>query len=286
MTSQNASLNVPLTVPLTALIADDEEAPRAQLRLALQQAWPELHIVAEASNGADAWDAFLEHEPAVCFLDIRMPGLSGIEVARRIDGRAPVVFATAYGDHALAAFDTGAVDYLMKPVDPERLGQTVARLRQRLAPPAPAAPTTPALPDPAVLQGLLAQLAAQTRRAPPLQVLQASVGREVRLIRTEEVVYFESDSRYTRVVFEGPAQAAGAAAGASGGDALIRTPLKELLTQLDEQQFWQVHRSVIVNHRHIASAVRVDEGHMHLTLRGRPETLPVSRHFQGLFKGQ
>lgn len=103
------------------------------------------------------------------------------------------------------------------------------------------------------------------------------MGREVKLIRTDEVVYFESDSRYTRIVFDGPAGA---------GDALIRTPLKELLAQLDETQFWQVHRSVIVNHRHIASAVRVDEGHMHLTLRGRPETLPVSRHFQALFKGQ
>jgi DNA-binding LytR/AlgR family response regulator len=269
-------MNTPNTPPLTALIADDEEAPRAQLRLALQQAWPGLQIVAEAVNGVDAWDAFLEHEPAVCFLDIRMPGLSGIDVARRIDGRAAVVFATAYGDHALAAFDAGAVDYLMKPVDAERLAQTVLRLRQRLqAAAAPAAGST--LPDPAALHHLLAQLAGQTRRAPPLQVLQASVGREVRLIRTDEVVYFESDSRYTRIVFDGPHGA---------GDALIRTPLKELLAQLDEQVFWQVHRSVIVNQRHIASAVRVDEGHMHLTLRGRPETLPVSRHFQGLFKGQ
>lgn len=253
-------------MPTTALIADDEEAPRAQLRAALQRAWPELLIVAEAVNGVDAWDAYLEHEPQVCFLDIRMPGLSGIDVARRIGLRTPVVFVTAYGDHALAAFDTGAVDYLMKPVEPDRVAQTVARLMQRQAATAPR-------PD---LQALLAQL--QPRRA-PLQVLQASVGREVRLIRVEEVIYFESDSRYTRVVFEG-------GPGGASGDALIRTPLKELLAQLDEQLFWQVHRSVIVNQRHIASAVRVDEGQMHLTLRGRPETLPVSRHFQGLFKGQ
>ncbi len=250
----------------TALIADDEEAPREQLLAALKSAWPALQVVAVAANGVDAWDAFLEHEPEVCFLDIRMPGLSGIDVARRIGAQAAVVFATAYGDHALAAFEAGAVDYLLKPVDAERLAQTVARLKLRLAPAAPAA-------DPAALQALLAQLSAQSRRPPPLAVLQASVGREVRLIRTDEVVYFESDSRYTRIVFD-------------GGDALIRTPLKELLAQLDEQQFWQVHRSVIVNHRHVAAAVRVDEGHMHLTLRGRPETLPVSRHFQGLFKGQ
>jgi DNA-binding LytR/AlgR family response regulator len=260
-------------MPTTALIADDEEAPRAQLRRALQQAWPGLQIVAEAANGVDAWDAYLEHEPQVCFLDIRMPGLSGIDVARRIGPGTPVVFVTAFGDHALAAFDAGAVDYLMKPVDPERVAQTVQRLHQRRA---LAAPLAAASQPP--LQELLAQL--QPRRS-PLQVLQASVGREVRLIRTDEVVYFESDSRYTRVVFEAADRDSPA-----GGDALIRTPLKELLAQLDDSLFWQVHRSIIVNHRHIASAVRVDEGHMHLTLRGRPETLPVSRHFQALFKGQ
>lgn len=242
------------------LIADDEEAPREQLRAALAHAWPEAQIVAAAHNGADAWDLFLEHEPEVCLLDIRMPGLSGIDVARRIGQQARVVFVSAYGDHALAAFDAGAVDYLLKPVDPARLAQTVQRLR--------AAPA--AVPD---MAGLLQQLAGSLRKPPALSVLQAGVGREVRLIRTDEVIYFESDSRYTRVVH-------------AAGDALIRTPLKELLAQLDENLFWQVHRSVIVNHRHIAAAVRVDEGHMHLTLRGRSETLPVSRHFQGLFKGQ
>ncbi len=250
----------------TALIADDEEAPREQMLAALRVAWPALQVVAVAANGVDAWDAFLEHEPEVCFLDIRMPGLSGIDVARRIGAQVPVVFATAYDDHAIAAFEAGAVDYLLKPVQAERLAQTVARLQARLAPAA-------TVPEPAALQALLTQLAAQARRAPALQALQAGVGREVRMIRSDEVIYFESDSRYTRIVFD-------------GGEALIRTPLKELLAQLDEQQFWQVHRSVIVAHRHIASAVRVDEGHMHLTLRGRPERLPVSRHFQGLFKGQ
>jgi DNA-binding LytR/AlgR family response regulator len=252
----------------TALIADDEEAPRAQLRAALQAAWPELNLVAEASNGVDAWDAWLEHEPQVCFLDIRMPGMTGIDVARRIAGRTPVVFVTAYGDHALAAFDAGAVDYVMKPVDPERLTQALARVKQRL--------DRPAL-HPAGLQALLDQLAGVARRAPVLDTIQAGVGKEVRLIRVADVVYFEADTRYTRVVH---------VSDGVEGDALIRTPLKELLAQLDERDFLQVHRSVIVARRHVLSAVRIDEGHMHLTLRGRSETLPVSRPFQGLFKGQ
>lgn len=260
--------------PIRILVADDEEAPREQLLAALRQAWPQAEVVATARNGVDAWDSFLEQEPEVCFLDIRMPGLSGIDVAQRIGGQAQVVFVTAYGDHALAAFDAGAVDYLMKPVEAARLAQTVQRLQTRTS-------VANKQPSPTVaageFQALLAQLSTQARKPAPLQVLQASVGKEVRMIRTDEVVYFESDSRYTRIVY---------ADGPNEGQALIRTALKELLTRLDETVFWQVHRSVIVNHRHIASAVRIDEGHMHLTLRGRAETLPVSRHFQGLFRGQ
>ena len=250
---------------VTGLIADDEEAPRAQLLKALREAWPELQIVAEAANGADASDAFLDRDPQVCFLDVRMPGLTGIEVAQRIAGRAHIVFVTAHGDHALDAFDAGAVDYVLKPVDVARLAQAVRRVRERLSSP------------PANLQHLLGALAAQVRRAAPVEVIQAGVGREVRLIHVDDVVYFESDARYTRVIYRD---------GEGHAEALIRTPLKELLTQLDPQRFWQVHRSVIVNQRCIDSALRIDEGQMVLTLRGRPEKLPVSRHFQGLFRAQ
>jgi DNA-binding LytR/AlgR family response regulator len=245
--------------PLTALIADDEEAPRAQLRAALTAARRGIEIVAECGNGADAWDAWLEHQPQVCFLDIRMPGLTGIEVAQRIAGRTPVVFVTAYGDHAIEAFDTGAVDYLLKPVEIARVSRMIERLDARVA-----------RPD---LQGLLEGLSKRLRRPPPLEMIQSSVGREVRIIPVEEVLYFEADTRYTRVVHE-------------GGDALIRTPLKELLVQLDDTVFWQVHRSIIVNRRCIEKATRIDDAHMELSLRGRTEKLAVSRPFQGMFKGQ
>jgi len=248
----------------TALIADDEEAPRAQLVHMLRHAWPELRVVQECVNGVDAWDAFLEHEPEVCFLDVRMPGLTGIEVAQRIRSRAHVVFVTAHGDHALAAFDAGAVDYVLKPIQVDRIERACGRVKDRLAAPNAAPPD---------LQALLTQLVGQVRKPAPLEVIQAGVGKEVRLVRVEDVVYFESDSRYTRVVY-------------GGGEALVRTPLKELLAQLDPNRFWQVHRSVVVSQRHIASAVRVDDGTMVLTLRGRDEKLPVSRHFQSLFRAQ
>jgi len=250
------------------LIADDEPAPREQLADALALAWPEASIVASAEHGADAWDQWLAHEPDVCFLDIRMPGLSGIDVARRIAGRCPVVFVTAHGDHALQAFDAGAVDYLVKPLDPSRLAQTVARLKQTLQRPAPAADS---------LQQLLAQLAGQQRRPAWPDTLQAGVGKEVRLIRVEDVIYCESDSRYTRVVYSEAGKQC---------EALLRTPLKDLLAQLDPARFQQVHRSVVVASAQIASAVRDDDGGMRLRLRGSPDTLNVSRPFQGLFKGQ
>lgn len=251
---------------MTALIADDEEGPREQLAAALARLWPELQIVARSENGIDAWDDALALEPEICFLDIRMPGMTGLEVAQRLARLSEppqLVFVSAYGDHALSAFEAGAIDYVLKPVDDARLAQTVARLRSR---------QSPAQPSALAMQQLLQQLLPAVQRPAP-RPIQASLGREIKLIAPEEVIYFESDSRYTRVVFD-------------GGEALIRTPLKELLATLDGAQFWQVHRSVLVNSRYIASAIRVDENSMQLTLKGREEKLPVSRQFQALFKGQ
>ena len=249
--------------PITILIADDEEGPREQLKAALARLWPQGQLLAAAANGVDAWDAVLEHEPAVAFLDIRMPGLSGLDVARRasqLDTPPQVVFVTAFGDHALAAFDAGAIDYVMKPLDDARLQQAIDKLKTRIGQ-AKSAPDLSAL-----LQSLMP-------RAAPMRPIQASIGKEIRLIPPEEVIFFESDTRYTRVV-------------TADQEALIRTPLKELVAALDAELFWQVHRSVLVNSRHLASALRVDENNMVLTLKGRAEKLPVSRQFQGLFKGQ
>jgi DNA-binding LytR/AlgR family response regulator len=246
------------------LIADDEEGPREQMKAALARLWPQAQLVAAATNGVDAWDAVLEHDPDVAFLDIRMPGLTGLDVARRASQLATppqVVFVTAFNDHALAAFDAGAIDYVLKPLDDARLQRAIDKLQARTAPAAPAPDLTQ------LLQSLIPVRAASPRP------IQASVGKEIKLIQPDEVVFFESDTRYTRVV-------------TADQEALIRTPLKELIATLDAEVFWQVHRSVLVNSRHIASAVRIDENNMQLTLKGRTEKLPVSRQFQGLFKGQ
>lgn len=290
---------------ITTLIADDEEGPREQLRAVLGRLAPDLTLVAQSTNGVDAWDDCLALEPQLCFLDIRMPGLSGLEVAHRLAQLAEppqVVFVTAYGDHALSAFEAGAVDYLLKPVEDQRLEQCLQRLRVRLAASSgaphassPAAPHasrsdtrsdarsdglevplsgTRSSPSPslnAATLELLRQLLPAQR--PPMRPIQASQGREVQLIAPEDVLFFQSDSRYTRVVHR-------------DGEAWIRTALKELLADLDPHLFWQVHRSVVVNSRFVASATRLDENTMQLSLKGSSEKLPVSRQFQGLFKGQ
>jgi DNA-binding LytR/AlgR family response regulator len=249
---------------VTALIADDEDAPRGQLLTALRAAWPALDVVAECINGVDAWDGFLEREPQVCFLDVRMPGLTGIEVAQRIGTAAHVVFVTAPGDHALAAFDAAAVDHVLKPVDGERLAQVVEQVRGRLAAPGGRPPD---------LQELLDRLAGQVRKPAPLEMIHVGVGRELQQVPVDDVLYLESDGRYTRVVH-------------AGGEAMLRVPLKELVGQLDARQFRQVHRSVIVNLRQVVGTVGAEDGGMVATLRGRDVRLPVGRHFQGVFESR
>ena len=250
----------------TALIADDEEAPRAQLVAALRSGWPALRIVADCVNGIDAWDAYLEHEPDVCFLDLRMPGLTGIEVAQRIGPKAQVVFVAARNDHVLPALAAGAVEHVLKPVDPVRLADVIERVQARLK-----APDT-RTDD---LQRLLTQLLGQVRKPAPLEEIQAGAGKETQWIPARDVVFFESEGRFTRVARSAPG---------ADADLLIRTPLKELSAQLDPAVFRQIHRGVIVQQRHISAVERAADGSMSLTLEGRSEKLPIARHFQPLFR--
>lgn len=244
-----------------AVIADDEPLLRASLREALAQAWPELSIVAEAANGADAVHAVREHRPRVAFLDIEMPVMNGLEAARELRGAAHVVFVTAYDRYAIEAFERGAVDYILKPTTAERLGDTAKRLRERIS------------ETPQSLDALVGELSRRIAPPPPpLQWIQASLGSTIRLINVDDVLYFQSDMKYTRVV-------------TADAHALVKTPVRELASQLDARHFWQVHRGTLVNIRAIES-VSVDEtGRRDIALRGRPERLEVSRTFSHLFKG-
>lgn len=251
---------MPPAPPATALIADDEAVPRLRLAETLAAAWPELRIVAELGNGVDAWDAWLEHEPQLCFLDIRMPGLTGIEVAQRIHGRAQVVFIATPADHALAAFDAAAVDYLVKPVDAGKLADLLVQLQARLEISGPAA---------GEWQPLLDRLAGQVRKPAPLE----SIGAGDAAVPMTQVLYLESESRQTRVVHV-------------AGELLVRVPLKELLAQLDPAVFWQVHRNTVVNQRYVSEVVHLADDSMALALHGRDERLHVARHFQRLFPGR
>jgi DNA-binding LytR/AlgR family response regulator len=243
------------------LVAEDEPLMRERLLELLALAWPEARVVLAAENGNDAWDGFLELEPDVVFLDIRMPGLSGLEVAERIGKLAHVVFVTAYDQYAVDAFDAGAVDYLLKPVQAERLDKAVARIREKLG------------MRPADLGDILGQLksALPGMRQERIKWLKASVGRQVRLIDVDEVLFFQSDTKYTRVKLR-------------DSEALVRTPLKDLLGGLDRERFWQIHRGTVVNVGAIAAAERIDAERMQVLLRGCEEKLPVSRTFAHLFR--
>jgi len=250
--------------PPTAIIAEDEATLRGQLVEQLGQLWPELSIVGEAADGVQALRLLDEHRPDVMFLDIQMPGATGLEVARQASGRCHVVFVTAYDQHAVAAFDQGAVDYVLKPVSAARLFTAVSRLKQRLG-------TPPARLD-ATLSGLAgagASLPAAARQY--LRWINASVGQNVKLITVDEVSYFQADNKYTRVV-------------TGEGEALIRKPLKELVEELDPNQFWQIHRSTLVNAASIAGVTRDFRGRMLVKLKSRPETLLVSDSYTHLFR--
>jgi DNA-binding LytR/AlgR family response regulator len=255
----------------TALIADDEPLLRDALARQLAQLWPELEVVAQARNGREAIKHFEAHQPDVCFLDVHMPGLSGIDAARAIGRRAHLVFVTAHDHYAVQAFAEGVLDYLVKPVEPARLAATVARLQDRLH------AAQPALNTEALLQQLAAHLQQGTAPTPaPLRWIRAQVGQALRLIAVDEIDYLRSDAKYTRVAWRGDA--------GQPGEALIGTALKELLAQLDAAHFAQVHRSVVVNLRAVSHVVRGDHETASIHLKGRSEVLPVSRSYLHLFR--
>ena len=290
-----------------ALIAEDEPILAAALAHALQRLWPELDIVATCPNGVEALRQGLALQPDILFLDIKMPGKTGLEAAEELAEQWPdgvpfphIVFVTAYDEYALAAFEHAAADYVLKPVNDARLGKTVERLQQRLRDSgvgkgvgngtaaaaaaaaatltATSAPATTATAAPAAgtasndnMARLLAQLQAMLPPAPRLQMIRAAVGNSVRMIALADVVYFEALDKYINVVCQ-------------DSEALIRTSLKELLPQLDPQQFWQIHRGTIVNASAIATAVRDEAGKLSLTLRQHPAQLRVSPLYAHLFR--
>ena len=255
----------------TALIADDEPLLREALARQLERAWPELEVVAQARNGREAIRQCEALRPNVCFLDVHMPGLAGIEAAQRIGRSAHLVFVTAYDQYAVQAFAQGALDYLVKPVEASRLDDTVARLKDRLRAAQPAPDIEP------LLQQLADRLAALQGGAPPgpLRWIHAQVGHTLKLIPVEEIDYLRSDAKYTLVAWRDSA--------GKSGEALVRTSLKELVAQLDPAQFAQVHRSVVVNLRAISHLTRDDETAA-IHLKGRKEVLPVSRSYVHRFR--
>jgi DNA-binding LytR/AlgR family response regulator len=256
----------------TALIADDEPLLREALARQLAEAWPELEVVAQARNGRDAIKQFEARRPDICFLDVHMPGLSGVEAAHQIGRRAHLVFVTAYDQYAVQAFAQGALDYLVKPVELARLAETVTRLKDRLQAGQPAQNTE------ALLQQLAAQLAQlKSGAAPaPLRWIRAQVGQNLRLIPVDDIDYLRSDTKYTLVAWRGDA--------GQPGEALVRLGLKDLVAQLDPAQFAQVHRSVVVNLRAISHVTRGESEKADIHLKGRKEVLPVSRSYLHLFR--
>lgn len=244
----------------TAILAEDEPILRAQLEAKLAKLWPELDIIAAVEDGAAALEALEERTPDLMFLDIQMPEMTGLEVARHVGSRSHVVFVTAYDQYAIQAFETGAVDYVLKPATDERLALTIERLKAKVATPAPD------------LTALLAKLSQQVNpRRERLQWIKATIGQNLRLIPVSDVLFFQSDEKYTRVVTKET-------------EALIKTPIRELLDGLDPDAFWQIHRSTIVNASAIAGVTRDFRGQAHVKVKDHEETLVVSRIYSHLFK--
>ena len=248
--------------PITAIIAEDESTQRDELERLLHEHWPELQLVASCEDGLAALEALNEFSPQIAFLDIRMPGASGIEVARAASGRVHVVFVTAYDEYAVAAFEAGAADYLLKPVTPQRLMQAIERLRTRVGTQAPTDLTR-------LVEALAGQMRAQDQRG--LKWVTASIGDTVKMFPISDVLFFQAQDKYVRVV-------------TAGDEAVIRTPLKELLRQLDGEVFWQIHRSIIVRASAIDRVQKDALGHYHARLKGISEALPVSAAYQARFR--
>jgi DNA-binding LytR/AlgR family response regulator len=248
----------------TALIADDEDLPRDELRRMLAEQWPELEIVAVCEHGIEALDALHHLRPDIAFLDIRMPGLTGLDVAHAHTGRSQIVFTTAYDQYAIEAFSAGALDYLLKPIVVDRLQRAIDRLRERLEAPAPANDFAE------LMQALDRRLRAPLQEQ-RIRWISASVGDTIKMFPVEQILFFESDEKYTRVV-------------AQDDEAHVRKPLKELMNGLDPDVFWQIHRGVVVRADAIARARRDELGRITLELRDRPDKLRVSNSYAWRFK--
>ena len=242
-----------------ALIAEDEPALRAEVRQALAKLWPELVICAEVGDGNEAVRVLEEQHPQILFLDVAMPGMDGLEVARRASGRSHVVFITAYDEHAVPAFEEGAVDFLLKPLSVERLGMTVARLRSRIG------------ETPAILEPLLATLRETLGKRKGLRWISVLEGRELRFVTTDEILFFRSDHKYTAAV-------------TAHGEHLVSRPLKQLVEELDPETFWQVHRSYVVNLRAILSVHKRSGGALEIVLREHSDRIPVSQPYAHRFR--
>lgn len=245
----------------TAVIAEDEPLLRQELRQALASLWPELEVRAEAPDGIAALRTIEEHAPDVVFLDIEMPGMSGLEVAKVVNGRCHIVFVTAYDKYAVAAFEQQAADYVLKPVSIARLASALTRLKERMQ------------RAPARLEGLLDSLAGRVDGAVPryLRWITAAQGAKLRFVTVERICYFQADNKYTTVM-------------TADSELLIRRPIKDLVAELDPQAFWQIHRSTVVNVNEIADVSRDLHGHLRVQLRSRKESLAVSESYNHLFR--